>query len=51
MAMGNMHRKIGKDCAWFQRYPGGQIDRQTNTQADRQMCLLQYFPNAPTGLE
>jgi len=29
-AIGNMHRKIGKDRAcWFRRYPGGQTDRQT----------------------
>ena len=30
MAIDNMHRKLGKDCAWFRRYLHGQTDTQTD---------------------
>jgi len=44
-AIGNMHRKIGKDgaCGF------GDIltDRQTDRQTHRQTCSSQYFASAP----
>jgi len=45
--IGNMHKKLGKDRAWFQRHPREQTDRQTHTH--RQTYSSQYFANAPTG--
>ena len=39
-ASGNMHGKIGKDRAWFRRYPRGQTDTHTQRQTDRQTYLL-----------
>jgi len=46
-AIGNMHRKIGKDraCGSGDIFAVRQTDRQTHTQT----CSSQYFAPAPTG--
>jgi len=46
-AIGNMHKKIGKDraCGSENTLADRQTDRHTHTQT----CSLQYFSIAPTG--
>jgi len=46
-AIGNMHRKIGKDHVCGSR--DMLADRQTDPQTQRQMCSLQDFATAPAG--
>jgi len=45
MDTGNMHKKYGKDCTWFQRYPSCWTDTQTDTET----YSPQYFTATPVG--
>jgi len=50
-AIGNMHRKIGKDhaCGSGDMLADRQTNRQTDTHTHTETCSSQYFVNALTG--